>query len=185
MRRRHCEQNLEMSGSMKILHVVCSPRGQASESYRLSQKIIGFLRKREPAAIVVNRVIGGGAIPHIDESYATALGATQQSSAESSPQRLDGPVRRADPGAGECGCRGHRNAHAQLHRTLRAEGVDRSHRPSPPDVQHDRGRIGRHAARPPGLRRRVLGRQIFRAARASAGFSHAVSEGHPGHHRTA
>ena len=41
------------------------------------------------------------------------------------------------PGAGECGCRGHRNAHAQLHRALRAEGVDRSHRSRPPDVQHD------------------------------------------------
>jgi FMN-dependent NADH-azoreductase len=38
---------------MKILHVVCSPRGQSSESYKLSQKIIGFLRQREPAAIVV------------------------------------------------------------------------------------------------------------------------------------
>src|SRR5882757_118447 len=71
---------------MKILHVVCSPRGQISESYRLSQKIIGLLRKREPAATVTNRVIGGGAIPHIDESYATALGATQPSLAESSPQ---------------------------------------------------------------------------------------------------
>jgi FMN-dependent NADH-azoreductase len=71
---------------MKILHVSCSPRGQASESTRLAQKIIGLLRKREPTAIVVNRVIGGGAIPHIDESYATALGATQRSPAESSPQ---------------------------------------------------------------------------------------------------
>jgi FMN-dependent NADH-azoreductase len=71
---------------MKILHVTCSPRGQASESYRLSQKIISCLLKREPTAIVVNRVIGGGAISHIDASYATAIGATQQSSAESSPQ---------------------------------------------------------------------------------------------------
>ncbi len=71
---------------MKILHVVCSPRGQASESTKLSQKIIGFLREREPTAIAVNRVIGGGAISHIDESYATALGATQKSAAESSPQ---------------------------------------------------------------------------------------------------
>lgn len=71
---------------MKILHVSCSPRGQASESYRLSQKIIDFLLKREPTAVLVNRVIGGGAISHIDESYATALGATQQSSAEISPE---------------------------------------------------------------------------------------------------
>jgi FMN-dependent NADH-azoreductase len=71
---------------VKILHVSCSPRGQASESYRLSQKIVGFLLKSEPTAILVNRVIGGGAISHIDESYATALGATQQSSAEISPE---------------------------------------------------------------------------------------------------
>jgi FMN-dependent NADH-azoreductase len=78
-------KNLGNEQIMKILHVSCSPRGQASESYRLSQKIIGFLLKREPAAIVVDRVIGGGALSHIDESYATALGATQQSSAEISP----------------------------------------------------------------------------------------------------
>jgi FMN-dependent NADH-azoreductase len=63
---------------MKILHVSCSPRGQAAESYRLSQKIIGYLLKSEPAAILVNREIGGGAISHVDENYATALGAPQQ-----------------------------------------------------------------------------------------------------------
>ena len=34
----------------KILHVNCSPRGQAAESYRLSQKIIGFLLEKEPTA---------------------------------------------------------------------------------------------------------------------------------------
>jgi FMN-dependent NADH-azoreductase len=71
---------------MKILHVTCSPRGQASESYRMSQKIVGFLLRNEPTAIVVDRAIGGGAISQIDESYATALGATQQSPAEISPQ---------------------------------------------------------------------------------------------------
>jgi FMN-dependent NADH-azoreductase len=36
--------------------------------------------------MVMNRVLGGGALSHIDDSYATALGATQRSSAESSPQ---------------------------------------------------------------------------------------------------
>jgi FMN-dependent NADH-azoreductase len=71
---------------IKILHVTCSPRGQASESYKISQKIIGFLRKSEPTAILVHRAIVGGAISHIDESYATALGATQQSPAEISPE---------------------------------------------------------------------------------------------------
>jgi len=63
----------------KILHVICSPRGKASESYRLSRKIIGFLREREPSAVVVNRMIGGG-LPHVDENYALA----QQSSADPS-----------------------------------------------------------------------------------------------------
>jgi FMN-dependent NADH-azoreductase len=72
--------------AMKILNVSCSPRGQSSESYRLSQEIIGFLLKREPTAMVINREIGRDAISHIDGSYATALGATQRSSAEISPK---------------------------------------------------------------------------------------------------
>jgi FMN-dependent NADH-azoreductase len=67
---------------MKILHVSCSPRGQASESYRLSQKIIGFLQNSEPTAVLVNRVIGGDAMPHIDENYATS----QQSSSDVSQE---------------------------------------------------------------------------------------------------
>jgi FMN-dependent NADH-azoreductase len=71
---------------MKILHVSCSPRGQASESYRLSKKIIGFLLESEPEAILVTRVIGGGALSHIDENYAAALGAPQPSRAELSLQ---------------------------------------------------------------------------------------------------
>jgi FMN-dependent NADH-azoreductase len=61
---------------MKILHVSCSPRGQASESHRLSQKIIGFLLKSQPAAVVVNRVVGDGTLPHVDDNYALS----QQSS---------------------------------------------------------------------------------------------------------
>jgi FMN-dependent NADH-azoreductase len=65
-----------------ILHVSCSPVGQNSESYRLSQKIIGFLLRREPTAILINRVIGGGALAHIDQNYAAALGATKPTFAE-------------------------------------------------------------------------------------------------------
>lgn len=54
----------------KILHISCSPRGHAAESYKLSQKIIGFLLKKNPTATVVDRVIGGGAISHVDANYA-------------------------------------------------------------------------------------------------------------------
>lgn len=70
---------------MKILHLDCSPRGEASESYRISQQIVGFLMQREPAALLVRREIGAGAISHIDGSYATALGSTERSAAEISP----------------------------------------------------------------------------------------------------
>jgi FMN-dependent NADH-azoreductase len=70
----------------KILHVSCSPRGLASESYRLSRNIIERLLEREPLAFVVDRVIGAGAMSHIDESYATALGGAQQSAAERAPE---------------------------------------------------------------------------------------------------
>jgi FMN-dependent NADH-azoreductase len=63
---------------MKILHVSCSPRGKAAESYRLSQKIIGPLLESNPTAIVVDRVIGDGSLPHIDDNYAES----QRSSAE-------------------------------------------------------------------------------------------------------
>lgn len=60
----------------KILHVRCSPRGQASESDRLAQKIIGFLQQNEPSTTVLNRFVGGGALAHIDEHYAGVLGGT-------------------------------------------------------------------------------------------------------------
>ena len=70
---------------MKILHLICSPRGQASESYRLSQTIVGHLLNSEPTATVIIRPIGG-AITDLDEDYATALGATERSFAELSPE---------------------------------------------------------------------------------------------------
>jgi FMN-dependent NADH-azoreductase len=63
---------------MKILHVSCSPRGQASESYRLSQNIIEFLLKRKPTAVLINKVVASGAIPPVDEDYAVS----QQSTAD-------------------------------------------------------------------------------------------------------
>ena len=60
-----------------ILHVSCSPRGEASESYRLSRNIIDLLRQLHPEASVVDRVIGGVGLPPIDADYALS----QQSAA--------------------------------------------------------------------------------------------------------
>ncbi|MCP1776067.1 FMN-dependent NADH-azoreductase [Bradyrhizobium barranii subsp. barranii] len=50
----------------KILHLICSPRGQASESYRLSEKILGNLMDSRPTATVIVRPIGG-AVANLDE----------------------------------------------------------------------------------------------------------------------
>jgi FMN-dependent NADH-azoreductase len=53
-----------------ILHLSCSPRGQAAESDRLSRAVIDHLRRSHSGAVVVERVIGGGEIPPIDGDYA-------------------------------------------------------------------------------------------------------------------
>jgi FMN-dependent NADH-azoreductase len=59
---------------MRILRLSCSPRGHASESYKLSQAIVNLLVKSNPAATVVNRELAvAGSVCHIDEDYATAV----------------------------------------------------------------------------------------------------------------
>ncbi len=79
---------------MKILHVVCSPRGEASESYGLSRKIVALLRDRAPAATLVNRVIGGNALPHIDANYAlTQHSATAETTQSDSVAQSDELIR--------------------------------------------------------------------------------------------
>jgi FMN-dependent NADH-azoreductase len=61
---------------MKILHVSCSPRGHASESFRLSRRIVGLLLEQHPGAQVVERMIGDGSVLHVDESYAISQHST-------------------------------------------------------------------------------------------------------------
>jgi len=53
-----------------ILHLSCSPRGEAAESYRLSRRIVALLSQRDPSTDVVHRVIGDGSLPHVDMNYA-------------------------------------------------------------------------------------------------------------------
>jgi FMN-dependent NADH-azoreductase len=69
---------------MKILHVSCSPRGPASESRRLSEKIVGLLLESEPAAEVTNRIVGAGGIAHVDADYAESQQSAEDVSAEGS-----------------------------------------------------------------------------------------------------
>ncbi|MBY5879553.1 FMN-dependent NADH-azoreductase [Rhizobium ruizarguesonis] len=76
-----------------ILHVSCSPRGQAAESYRLSQAIIGFLLQREPGATVVERVIGNGTIAHVDAAYAISQASAADVSREGSMAQSEELIR--------------------------------------------------------------------------------------------
>ncbi|HEY5803593.1 MAG TPA: NAD(P)H-dependent oxidoreductase [Lysobacter sp.] len=53
-----------------VLHIGCSPRGSSSESFQLSRHIVDMLLHTYPAAHVVNRMIGGNAMLHVDADYA-------------------------------------------------------------------------------------------------------------------
>jgi FMN-dependent NADH-azoreductase len=68
--------------TMKILHVSCSPRGEAAESCRLSRMMIDLLLEKYPGAIVMERPLGGNVVPHVDADYALS----QQSLADVSQE---------------------------------------------------------------------------------------------------
>ena len=78
---------------MNILHVSCSPRGQTSESRRLSEEIIGHLLKDVRDATVVRRVFGDAMLPFIDEPYATSQQSSADLSATGSSARSDEWIR--------------------------------------------------------------------------------------------
>jgi FMN-dependent NADH-azoreductase len=54
----------------RILHLVCSPRGLASESARLSQAIVDAIRADHPAASVTTRVLADGPLAQVDVEFA-------------------------------------------------------------------------------------------------------------------
>jgi FMN-dependent NADH-azoreductase len=66
---------------MNILHVSCSPRGSDAESDRLARRILEHLCERHVGAMVIERPVGGGAVPHVDEVYAQVLGGGRSPSA--------------------------------------------------------------------------------------------------------
>jgi FMN-dependent NADH-azoreductase len=53
----------------KILHLICSPRGRAAESSRLSQKIVDSILADEPAE-VVTRILADEPLAYVDADYA-------------------------------------------------------------------------------------------------------------------
>ncbi len=121
---------------MRILYVSCSPRGEASESHRLAQKIVGFLLKSEPTATLINRVIGSGALPPIDEAYAISQQASEDVSKAGTAAVSDELIKELQSADAVVS----RHSRAQLHRAFRAEAVDRSRRAGPPDFRCEPGR---------------------------------------------
>jgi FMN-dependent NADH-azoreductase len=57
---------------MNILLINCSPRGQMSESYRLSRQIVGHLMQKDPDSVLITRSLDRYSMPHADENYAIA-----------------------------------------------------------------------------------------------------------------
>ncbi|MBO1114057.1 FMN-dependent NADH-azoreductase [Bordetella petrii] len=67
----------------KILRLTCSPRAQASESYRLSEAVLGHLLGRHPDAGLIDRQLSADTVRHVDPDYAAVLGGAR------SPAGLD------------------------------------------------------------------------------------------------
>jgi FMN-dependent NADH-azoreductase len=76
-----------------ILHVNCSPRGEAAESRRLSRRIIEHLLRLHPQALVIERELGGEPIAPIDEAYATSQQSMTDVSGEGTMARSEALVR--------------------------------------------------------------------------------------------
>ena len=74
---------------MKILHVSCSPRGLAAESYQALPKDNRPTAAESTAATIVNRVLGDGGIPPVDEDYAISQGSSADVSQEGSMARSE------------------------------------------------------------------------------------------------
>jgi FMN-dependent NADH-azoreductase len=81
---------------MKILHVSCSPRGSASESHRLSLKIIQHLLLKHPSAQVIHRHLSDEAISHIDEDLAISMHSRSDRSQEGSAARSNALIHELD-----------------------------------------------------------------------------------------
>ncbi|KQY22496.1 FMN-dependent NADH-azoreductase [Rhizobium sp. Root482] len=82
-----------------ILRVSFSPRGQASESHRLSQRIVDLLLDRQPGAEVIDRDFGNGSLAQVDGSYAQSQGGPVDVSSDGSiaqSEDLIGELERAD-----------------------------------------------------------------------------------------
>jgi hypothetical protein len=81
-----------------ILRIGCSPRGASSESFQLSRNVVDMLLDTDPTAHVVNRMIGGNAMLHVDADCGISQKSAFDVSLEGSmiePKELRGSSRSA------------------------------------------------------------------------------------------
>lgn len=57
----------------KILNVISSPRGEASNSIKLANAIVDKLREKDPAAAVVVKDLTKSPFPHLEEAHLNAF----------------------------------------------------------------------------------------------------------------
>jgi FMN-dependent NADH-azoreductase len=57
----------------KILNVISSPRGEASNSIKLANAIVDRLRENDPAAAVVVKDLTSNPFPHLEEAHLAAF----------------------------------------------------------------------------------------------------------------
>jgi FMN-dependent NADH-azoreductase len=67
-----CRRRSESRSVKSILHLLCSPRGRAAESSRLSQRIVDALLMKEAGAQVVTRLLADQPLGHVDADYAVS-----------------------------------------------------------------------------------------------------------------
>lgn len=86
---------------MKLLRIHCSAHGAASESYRLSQRILDHLAGQQPAGGIAVTDVDATMLAHVDQGYARALSsrdepAAQDAGALAESNRLIAQLRGAD-----------------------------------------------------------------------------------------
>src|SRR2546421_11479145 len=74
----HTEVNYIEEKTMNILFINSSPRGTASYSHQVAERVIDGLKTRHPEASVVVRDVAKRPLPHIGEDFVSGIATSQQ-----------------------------------------------------------------------------------------------------------
>ena len=147
---------------MKILHLICSPRGHASQSAAFSRHLVEKLTGTSRGSEVAVRCLSSLTMPHVDREYSLASRSGSSADAEEGvpaaferPDLRDRGKRRDRP----------RDADAQSFPSLCAESVDRPCRTTGHDLSLQWTKNDRSPARSSRLYCFVFVRKLMRRRR--------------------